>query len=153
VLAVEPDPAARAAAAERARDATVRIEVVGGVAAALPVEDGSCDAVVVMGVLCSVPDPPAALAEIRRVLSPAGELRFWEHVRSPHAPFRWVQRALDRLFWTRSLGGCETTRDTGQAIETAGFEVVWLERGFHASSVLTITSAPYILGSARPLPL
>jgi hypothetical protein len=53
------------------------------------------------------------------------------------------------LFWTRALGGCETTRDTTAAIFAGGFEPVELERGFHSSSLLTITSAPYILGTAR----
>jgi SAM-dependent methyltransferase len=149
VLAVEPDPTARAAAAERARTAPVPIEIVDGVAESLPAEDGSFDAAVLTGVLCTVPDPAASLREVRRVLAPGGELRFWEHVRSPHAAFRAVQGAVDALFWTRALGGCETTRDTEATIRAAGFEIVELERGFHSSSWLTITSAPYVLGSAR----
>jgi ubiquinone/menaquinone biosynthesis C-methylase UbiE len=149
VLAVEPDPTARAAAAERALSASVPIEIVDGVAESLPADDDSFDAAVLTGVLCTVPDPAAALREVRRVLVPGGALHFWEHVRSPHAAFRAAQRALDALFWTRALGGCETTRDTEAAIRAAGFEIVELERGFHSSSWLTITSAPYVLGSAR----
>ena len=101
----------------------VPIEVVEGVAEALPAEDGTFDVAVVMGVLCSVPEPAAALAELRRVLQPGGELRFWEHVRSPRAALRALQRAGDALFWTRALGGRHTTRDTLAAIEAAGFEV------------------------------
>jgi ubiquinone/menaquinone biosynthesis C-methylase UbiE len=149
VLAVEPDPTARASAAERARTTPVAIEIVGGVAEALPVEDGAFDAAVVMGLLCSVGDPGAAVGELRRVLVPGGELRFWEHVRSPHASFRVFQHAVDRLFWTRALGGCTTTRDTLTTIRSAGFEMETLDRGFHSSSLLTITSAPYVLGVAR----
>jgi SAM-dependent methyltransferase len=149
VLAVEPDPTARAAAAERARSAPVLIEIVDGVAESLPAEDSSFDAAVLTGVLCTVSDPAAALREVRRVLVPGGALHFWEHVRSPHVAFQAVQRALDALFWTQALGGCETTRDTEAAIRAAGFEIVELERGLHSSSWLTITSAPYVLGSAR----
>lgn len=149
VLAVEPDATARKAAAERARAAAVPIEVVDGDAAELPAPDRTFDAAVVSGVLCSVPDPSTALRELRRVLRDGGELRFWEHVRSNHAAFRLLQRTFDELFWTRSLGGCETTRDTETAIAAAGFEFVELARGFHSSSILTITSAPYILGTAR----
>jgi hypothetical protein len=40
------------------------------------------------------------------------------------------------------------TRDTG-AGPPGGFEIAELVRGFHSSSLLTITSAPYILGVAR----
>jgi SAM-dependent methyltransferase len=149
LLAVEPDPTARESAAGRARVAAVPIEIVGGVAERLPAEDGSFDVVVVMGVLCSVGDPAVVLEELRRVLRPGGELRFWEHVRSRHIWFRAVQRIVDRLFWTRALGGCETTRDTEAAIREAGFEFERLARGFHSSSVLTITSAPYIHGLAK----
>ena len=149
LLAVEPDATARVAATERARKAAIPIDVVGGSAEKLPAEDGAFDAAVLMGVLCSVGDPAAALGELRRVLRPGGELRFWEHVRSGNAAFRALQRATDALFWTRALGGCETTRDTAAAIAAAGFELVTLERGFHSSSLLTITSAPYILGTAR----
>src|SRR4029453_10403902 len=43
------------------------------------------------------------------------------------------------------------TRDTTAAIRAAGFEIDDLERGFHSSSLLTITSAPYIIGTARRL--
>ena len=149
VLAVEPDATACAAAMERAQAAAVPIEVVEGTAEKLPAAAGEFDAAVLMGILCSVGDPAAALTELRRVLRPGGELRFWEHVRSGSAAFRVLQRATDTLFWTKALGGCETTRDTAAAIRAAGFEIATLERGFHSSSILTITSAPYILGTAR----
>jgi SAM-dependent methyltransferase len=149
LLAVEPDPTARESAAEHARGAGIPIEIVDGVAERLPAGDGSFDAVVVMGLLCSVADPRVVLQELRRVLREGGELRFWEHVRSRHVLFRTLQRVLDRLFWTKALGGCETTRDTESAIRASGFNVERLERGFHSSSLFAITTAPYIHGVAK----
>jgi SAM-dependent methyltransferase len=131
------------------REAALRIDVFDGDAEALPAEDGAFDAAVAVWVFCSVSDPAAALAELHRVVRSGGELRFYEHVRSENAVFRWFQRSIDALFWTRLLGGCVTTRDTTAAIREAGFEFVRLERGFHSSSLLTITSAPYVIGTAR----
>ena len=43
-------------------------------------------------VLCSVPDQSHALAEIRRVLRPGGEVRFYEHIRSHNPKFARRQR-------------------------------------------------------------
>src|SRR4029079_15689679 len=136
VLAVEPDSVARVAAAESAAAAAVPIDVVEGFAERVPSDDGAFDAVVCIWVLCSVPDVAAALRELRRVLVPGGELRMYEHVRSPRAPFRAVQRAVDRLFWTRALGGCRTTRDTEAAVRAAGFELVRIARRVHTQLIL-----------------
>ena len=149
VLAVEPDPSARAIAEQRAADAAVPIDVVGGTAEKLPAQDQTFDAAVAVWVLCSVRDPAAAMREINRVLVPGGQFHFYEHVRAPHMTFRGLQRAIDSVYWTRALGGCRTTRDTEGVIRTAGFDFQSLEHGFHSSSLLTITSAPYILGTAR----
>jgi ubiquinone/menaquinone biosynthesis C-methylase UbiE len=149
VLAVEPDPTARAAAAEAARSAPVPVQVVDGLADRLPAADATFDAAVLVWVLCSVPDPAAALAEVARVLAPGGELRVYEHVRATGPALRLVQRGFDAAYWTRALGGCRTTRDTEAAIRAAGFEFAALDRGFHSSSLLTITAAPHIIGIAH----
>ena len=63
-------------------ETSIPVDVVAGTADDLPAADGSFDAVVVSLVLCSVADVPAALAEMRRVLKPGGELRVFEHVRA-----------------------------------------------------------------------
>jgi hypothetical protein len=70
VMAVEPEPRLRALAAAAARAVPVPVEVTSGMADALPAAGASYDAAVVSFVLCTVPDPDAALAEIRRVLRP-----------------------------------------------------------------------------------
>ena len=123
VVAVEPEPYLRERARETAAKAGVRIEVVDGVADALPAGDASFDAAVACLVLCSVPDQAHALAELRRVLRPGGELRFYEHVRSDRKAVALSQHAVDRLFWPHAFGGCHTARDTPAAIAAAGFEI------------------------------
>jgi ubiquinone/menaquinone biosynthesis C-methylase UbiE len=129
VVAVEPERYLREQAIRAAQEAPVPITVVDGVADALPLEDGSCDAAVACLVLCSVPDQRRALAEIARVLrEPAGELRYFEHVLAERPRTARTQRVVDRLFWPRAFGGCHTARDTPAAIAAAGFEVVAQER-------------------------
>jgi SAM-dependent methyltransferase len=89
----------------------------------------SADAVVASLVLCSVADQQRALAEIRRVLRPEGELRFYEHV-VPHCePTRLLLQAIDRRgLWPAIAGGCHPARDTTEAIMHAGFDIEEIER-------------------------
>jgi hypothetical protein len=63
-------------------------------------------------VLCTVPDPGAAVAELRRVLAPDGALLFIEHVRADDDPR--TARRQQRLHrpWAAIAGGCDCTRDT-----------------------------------------
>jgi ubiquinone/menaquinone biosynthesis C-methylase UbiE len=126
----------------------VPTRVIGGTAAALDLETGSADALVVSGVLCSVPDQAAALSEFRRVLRPGGELHFYEHVRSRRARFARWQRLVDGP-WSRMMGGCHTDRDTLAAIVRAGF-VLERCRGFgFPPYAFLYPVAPRILGVAR----
>lgn len=148
VLAVEPEPMLREAALEAAESAPVEIEVVDGVAGALPAADASQDAAIASLVLCSVSDPAQALAEIHRVLRPGGELRFYEHVVSHRSVPARLQRLGDATLWPRVAGGCHLARDTGAAIEDAGFRVERLER-FPFSPGALVPSTPHILGVAR----
>ncbi|HEY5815363.1 MAG TPA: methyltransferase domain-containing protein [Solirubrobacterales bacterium] len=55
-----------------------------GDATALPYDDTSIDAVVLTAVLGEIPDPAAALREIRRVLKPSGRLIVGELFGDPH---------------------------------------------------------------------
>jgi len=96
VVAVEPEPYLRAKAERAAATAPVTVHVRDGLADALPLESGSIDAAVLSLVLCSVPDQPRALAELRRVLKPGGELRFMEHVRADGPRKAQVQSVADR---------------------------------------------------------
>ena len=147
VVAVEPEPYLRGRAAEAAAGAPVPVRVGDGTAAELPAADGEFDALVISGLLCSVADVPAALAEFSRVLRPGGQLRFYEHVRSRDPLFARLQQAVD-LFWPHLMGGCHVHRQTRAAIG----RVFTIEkcRGFRfpPSAVLSPV-APRILGVAR----
>jgi ubiquinone/menaquinone biosynthesis C-methylase UbiE len=148
VVAVEPEAYLRQVAQEAAGAAPVQVTVVDAVSGHLPLEDASCDAGVASLVLCSVPDQERALAELARVIRPGGELRFYEHVVS-HRPFEArVQRFADGTFWPRVAGGCHLSRDTGAAIERAGFRIETCDR-FPFSPAALLPPDPHILGIAR----
>ena len=150
VIAVEPEPYLRERAERNAKEAPVPVTVVDALGDSLPVEDASVDAVVVALVLCSVPDQQDVLREIRRVLRPGGELRFFEHVLAKDPKLARVQRFLERSgIWPRVGGGCHPARDTGAAIEAAGFELERCRRLSVKPSPLLFPVAPHILGGAR----
>ena len=98
--------------------------------------------------LCSVPDQATALAELRRVVRPGGELRFYEHVLARHPRYARFQR-LAGLVTPRLAGGCHPDRDTGRAIEEAGFQIERCRRFTFRNSLLDLPVAPRILGAAR----
>jgi ubiquinone/menaquinone biosynthesis C-methylase UbiE len=146
VLAVEPEPYLRERAAEAAASAPVAVTIVDGVADELPASDGAFDAAVASLVLCSVPDQAVALAELRRVVRPGGELRFYEHVLAT-GRLGTVQRRLDAWgIWPRLSGGCHGARDTAAAITRAGFAI---ERCRRFPFAVGPVDVPHIVGAAR----
>jgi len=149
VVAVEPEPTLRRQAQSAADSASVPIRVLAGVADELLLEDESADAAVASLVLCTVPDQQRAVAELRRVLRPGGELRFYEHVIPRCQPKRVLFQAIDRSgIWPAVAGGCHAARDTTEAIMQAGFDIEEIERfGFSANRFQPLV--PHILGTAR----
>jgi ubiquinone/menaquinone biosynthesis C-methylase UbiE len=147
VIAIEPEPYMRAKAEQAARTAPVTVSVRPGIADALELEDASFDAAVASLVLCSVPDQPRSLAELRRVLKPGGELRFLEHVRGHSSGKVRAQSAADRSgIWPLIAGGCHCARDTVGTIRAAGFEVTQM-RDLNLGPAWNITN-PHVLGRA-----
>lgn len=147
LVAIEPEPYLRQRAREAGAAAPVPIRVIDGTADRVPAEDSSFDAVVVSGLLCSVPDQQAALAEFRRLLRPGGELRFYEHVRSRSA-FARFQDVAD-LVWPRLMGGCHANRDTLTAIKEAGYRIESCRGLIFPPSARVSVVSPRIIGVAR----
>jgi ubiquinone/menaquinone biosynthesis C-methylase UbiE len=123
----EPDPHMFKQLRPRAEKNCPGAELAEAGAEDLPFADDSFDTVVVTLVLCTVPDQPAALREISRVLAPGGQLLFLEHVRANHPDLAKWQDRLEKPW--RFLGdGCHCNRDTVSAISAAGFRLGDVER-------------------------
>ena len=150
VVAVEPETYLRERAVEAARTAPVPVEVVTGLGGHLPFDDASFDAAVASLVLCTVPDLDAALTDLRRVIRPGAQLRFYEHVLASTPGFAKFQRVVTRSgAWPLVAGGCHADRDTAAAIERAGFQIDSCRRFSFTPSPLVAPAAPRILGTAR----
>src|SRR5579859_3498839 len=135
LTAIEPEPTLRAQATIAAASAPVPVQVLPGTADRLPLENESVVAAVASLVLCSVPDQARALAELRRVIRPGGELRSYEHVIPNCQPKRLLLQAVDHSGpWPRIAGGCHPARDTTSAIQRSGFEIEKIERIMFAAS-------------------
>jgi ubiquinone/menaquinone biosynthesis C-methylase UbiE len=108
--------------------AGVRLELCDRVAESTWLADHSVDTVISSLVLCTVADPAAVLAEVRRILRPGGSYHFVEHVAAPAGtPTRAIQRALRRP-WAWTFEGCSCERDLESAICGAGFSNVAIDR-------------------------
>lgn len=120
IVGVEPSLKMHRLAQKRSRRAGIAVELVGLSAEKLPLADASFDTVVSTYTLCTIPDPVAALREMRRVLVPGGRLLFSEHGRAPDANVRRWQTRL-QPYWCKLAGGCMLDRDIPALLERSGF--------------------------------
>ncbi len=149
VVAIELNEGMRLRAVERARElegSGPRIDVLDANAQSLPFDAASFDSVVSTFVFCSVRKLDVALAEIRRVLRPGGELRLVEHGISEDPLESRLQRRI-RPVWQTVFGGCDPTRDIDAALRRAGFDT----SGVHRTELpLPYLARPGVSGVARP---
>ena len=137
--AVEPSPASRRLSARRRAASPAPVELAAPDAQQLPFADARFDAALSTWTLCTVPDPALALAELRRVLRPGGQLHFVEHgLSADPAVARWQHRLTP--VQRRVAGGCHLDRDIVELLRVAGFTLTALDR-YHERV------APRVLGS------
>ena len=122
VIGLEPSPELLRMARPRASTAPVPITLLDASAETIPLDARSVDTVVTTWTLCTIPNAPLALSEMRRVLKPGGTLLFVEHGRAPESGVaRWQDR-LDPL-WSRFAGGCHLNRKMDDLIAGNGFRI------------------------------
>lgn len=126
LLGLDPAPQMHRLARQRAEHAGLAVELLELSAEAIPLPDASMDSIVMTFTLCSIPDPVRALAEMRRVLKPSGQLLFCEHGAAPDAG---VRRWQDRLtpVWKPLAGGCHLNRDIPGLLAAGGFSLAVLD--------------------------
>ena len=129
VVGLDPSPELLGIASKRASDVVVPVSLVRASAEQIPFINATFDAIVITWTLCSIPDPTAALTEMRRVLKPGGRLLFVEHGLSPESRIaRWQHRLTP--CWKQMTGGCHLNRKTDDLIRAAGFEIDAVETAY-----------------------
>jgi ubiquinone/menaquinone biosynthesis C-methylase UbiE len=141
IVALEPSAKLISMARRAAGESSQRMAAVNFMQASaetIPLEPGTVDTVVMTWTLCSIPDAPRALREMRRVLKPDGQLLFVEHGQSPDGS---VKKWQDRLtpIWKRIAGGCHLNRPISGLLEQAGFHITHLTTGYmkHGAKPMT----------------
>ena len=129
IQALEPSPQLIAMARRAATLAPAPVRFIEASAEAIPLPDHSIDSVVTTWTLCSIPDAHQALAEMRRVLKPGGQLLFVEHGLARERSVQRWQRRLTPV-WSKCAGGCHLDRPMQALIEGAGFDLSRIETGY-----------------------
>lgn len=129
IIGLEPAPRLLSMARDQARRVSLPVKFIEGSAEAIPLEGNSIDTVVTTWTLCTIPAVTQAIAEMRRVLKPGGELLFVEHGLAPDANIRKWQDRLTPA-WKRIGGGCHLNRAIRSLIEENGFNITQLETGY-----------------------
>jgi ubiquinone/menaquinone biosynthesis C-methylase UbiE len=131
VVAVDPSAASAKLARQRIAAAPFPVEYRNLTGERLDAPDHSFDAVVSTFTLCTIPDPIAALEQVRRVLKPGGSFHLLEHGLSVEPKVQRWQARLNGLS-NLMLGGCNLNRDIERLVRQAGFSFERIEKYYAA---------------------
>lgn len=123
IIGVDPAAQMQGLGNQRASAIPIPIEMVGVDVHGIAADSARFDTVLMTFTLCSIIEPLPALAEMRRVLKPDGQLLFAEHGLAPHRSVRRWQTRLTPV-WKRFAGGCHLDRNIPQLLTDAGFHIV-----------------------------
>ena len=126
LYALEPDKEMLRQAESVVKEVNFPITFLETGAEKIPLKDDSIDTALLTYTLCTIPDPLAALLEIRRVLKKGGKLVFCEHGMAPENNVKKMQNFINS-FWPIFVGGCNLNRDIPSLLNDAGFLVDNLE--------------------------
>jgi ubiquinone/menaquinone biosynthesis C-methylase UbiE len=127
VYGVDPSVELQQIARKRAIAGPIEVEFLSQSAEEqLPLADASIDTVVITWTLCSIPNAPKALQQIKRVLKASGRFIFLEHGRAPDPAIAVLQDRITPL-WKRIGGGCHLNRKIDDLITAAGFRIAELK--------------------------
>ena len=126
---LDPSPELIEMARRKAVELDVDINIMEQSAENMEFATATFDTVISTWTLCSIADVAAALAEIRRVLKPGGQLIFIEHGLAPDKGVETWQNRLNGI-WKCCAGGCHMNRPIDRLIGAAGFSINALETGY-----------------------
>ena len=126
ITGIELSPAMLAVARQRAAGLGRDVDLREGDAEQLPFGAAAFDTVVSVLSLCTIPNPRAAVGEMRRVLRPGGRLLLVNHVGSTWPPLYAAQWLVERV--SIRTAGEHFTRRQLPLVKAAGFQIAETDR-------------------------
>jgi ubiquinone/menaquinone biosynthesis C-methylase UbiE len=122
VWGLEPSEGMRRLAQGPISESELEVDLIDLPGEEIPLDDSSIDTVLVTYTLCTIADTATALAGMRRVLKPNGQLLFCEHGKAPESDVcKWQDRCDPT--WQKVAGGCSMKKDIPQILAASGFKV------------------------------